>query len=103
MALRARGWRVAFLDPNVALDDAQRAAAADEKVESLSGADLVILATPVDVAVGILRTQEDVHLQRDVAAARSRRRPFRRRPSAGRLTRKRPLRRTRRSLPQRGL
>ncbi len=58
MALRARGWRVAFLDPNVALDDAQRAAAADEKVESLSGADLVILATPVDVAVGILRTQE---------------------------------------------
>lgn len=57
MALRARGWRVAFLDPNVALNEAQRAAAADEKVESLSEADLIVLATPVDVAEKILGTR----------------------------------------------
>jgi prephenate dehydrogenase len=58
MALRTRGWGVAFLDPNVTLDEAQRAAAADEKVESISDADLVILATPVHVAEKILRTQD---------------------------------------------
>jgi len=57
MALRARGWRVAFLDPNVALNEAQRAAAADEKVESFSEADLIVLATPVDVAEKILGTR----------------------------------------------
>jgi prephenate dehydrogenase len=57
MALRASGWRIAFLDPNVSLDDASRSGAADEKVESLSDADLIVLATPVDVAQDILRTQ----------------------------------------------
>jgi prephenate dehydrogenase len=57
IALRARGWRVAFTDPNVTLDEARRANAADEQAESISGGDLVVLATPVDVAVDILRTQ----------------------------------------------
>ncbi|HYS55565.1 MAG TPA: prephenate dehydrogenase/arogenate dehydrogenase family protein [Thermoanaerobaculia bacterium] len=58
IALRARGWRVAFLDPNVTLDAARRAKAADEKLDVLGDADLIILATPVDAAVKLLRTQD---------------------------------------------
>lgn len=49
MALRARGWRVAYVDPQVALDDARRAGAADDL--GPCDADLVVVATPVDVAV----------------------------------------------------
>jgi prephenate dehydrogenase len=57
MALRARGWRVAYVDPNVELKDAQRTNAADERAESLDApADIVILATPVDVAIELLGT-----------------------------------------------
>lgn len=57
MALRARGWHVAYNDPNVDLQDAKRAGAADERVESLERpADVVILATPVDVAIKLLGT-----------------------------------------------
>ncbi|HWS73312.1 MAG TPA: prephenate dehydrogenase/arogenate dehydrogenase family protein [Thermoanaerobaculia bacterium] len=48
MALRARSWRVAYVDPHVAIDDARRAGAADEA--GPQAADLVIVATPVDVA-----------------------------------------------------
>lgn len=51
MALRARGWHVAFLDPHVSLDEARRAGAADDEG---GDADVAILATPVDVAVGML-------------------------------------------------
>lgn len=58
MALRRRGWRVLYLDPHVSLDDAQRAGAADERVESFADCDLVLLATPVDVALSQLRTME---------------------------------------------
>jgi prephenate dehydrogenase len=57
IALRAHGWRIAFLDPNVTLDEARRSSAADEKVDALGGADLTVLATPVDVAVNLLSTQ----------------------------------------------
>ena len=53
MALRRAGWRVAYLDPHVSLEEAQRAGAADAQGETLDG-DLVILATPVDVAVELL-------------------------------------------------
>ncbi|HYK03448.1 MAG TPA: prephenate dehydrogenase/arogenate dehydrogenase family protein [Thermoanaerobaculia bacterium] len=55
MALRRAGWRVRFLDPHVSLEDAQRAGSADERVETFTG-DLILLATPVDVAVDQLRT-----------------------------------------------
>jgi prephenate dehydrogenase len=51
MALRARGWRVAFLDPNVSVDEARRAGAADEEG---GDADVIVIATPVDVAIDIL-------------------------------------------------
>ena len=52
MALRARGWRVTYVDPNVELKDAQRAGAADERANSLdTDAEIVIIATPVDVAI----------------------------------------------------
>ena len=58
MALRARGWRVAYLDPYVELNDAKRKGAADERIESLDApADIVILATPVDVALKLLGTR----------------------------------------------
>ena len=46
IALRARGWHVAYLDPFV--DDAGDAA--DERVSAFVDADVVVLATPVDVA-----------------------------------------------------
>jgi prephenate dehydrogenase len=57
IALRSRGWRIAFFDPKVTLDEARSANAADEKVEALGDADLTVLATPVDVAVSLLSTQ----------------------------------------------
>jgi prephenate dehydrogenase len=52
IALRRRGWHVAFLDADRDLVPGE---AADERVESLDvAADVVILATPVDVAVTML-------------------------------------------------
>lgn len=55
MALRAHGWHVAYLDPNVELDEAKRAKAADTRVESIDApSDIFILATPVDVAIKLL-------------------------------------------------
>ncbi|HEX3577095.1 MAG TPA: prephenate dehydrogenase/arogenate dehydrogenase family protein [Thermoanaerobaculia bacterium] len=52
LALRRRGWRVAFFDSDPDLDPGE---AADERVTSLDGdTDVVILATPVDVAVPLL-------------------------------------------------
>ncbi len=53
MALRARGWRIAFRDPHVSLDEAVRAGAADD--EDDRNVDVVVLATSVDVAVGLLK------------------------------------------------
>lgn len=51
-ALRRRGWHIAFLDSD---PDLAAGEAADERVESLDApADVVILATPVDVAVTML-------------------------------------------------
>src|SRR5581483_8056727 len=44
-------WRVAFLDPNVDLRQAQNAGAADERVDAIGDADVVVVATPVDVGV----------------------------------------------------
>jgi prephenate dehydrogenase len=58
MALRRRGWRVAYLDPHVSLEDATRAGAADERVERIGEAEVVVLATPVDAAVALLQTLE---------------------------------------------
>jgi prephenate dehydrogenase len=52
LALRRRGWHVAFYDSDPNLDPGE---AADERVTSLDAdADVVILATPVDVAVRLL-------------------------------------------------
>jgi len=52
LALRRRGWHVAFFDSNPDLDPGE---AADQRVASLDAdADVVILATPVDVAVRLL-------------------------------------------------
>lgn len=56
MALRRRGWRVGYLDPYVSLEDAMRTEAADERVESIADADVIVLATPVDAAVALLQT-----------------------------------------------
>jgi len=57
MAARARGWNVAFVDPHVAPDHAVRRGAADEKRETIErGFDLVVLATPVDVAIEQLKS-----------------------------------------------
>jgi prephenate dehydrogenase len=50
IALRRRGWHVAYVDPYV--DDPGKAA--DERVDTVGDADLVILATPVDAALALM-------------------------------------------------
>ena len=58
MALRSRGWRVAYVDPNVDERDARAAGAADERRETVAGVeDVVVLATPVQVAVAMLSAE----------------------------------------------
>jgi prephenate dehydrogenase len=54
MALRGRGWDVAFVDPAVEESDAARAGAAGEKLDAIAGP-LVVLATPADAAFDLLR------------------------------------------------
>jgi prephenate dehydrogenase len=54
LALRARGWHISYIDPNVDFNEAQRAGAADARVQDFAGAELVIIATPVDVALDML-------------------------------------------------
>ena len=56
MALRRAGWHVSFDDPNVAPADARAAGAADD--DEREGADVVILATPLDVALDMLGRAE---------------------------------------------
>lgn len=60
IALRRRGWRVRFVDPHVPLEDAQRHEAADARDDAIGDADVIILATPVDVAVAQLRALREV-------------------------------------------
>lgn len=49
MALRRRGWRVRFFDrdPSLSLEGAER-------VDAIGDADVIVLATPVDVAIELL-------------------------------------------------
>ena len=49
MALKRRGWRVAFVDPAVSEPEAKKAKAADERLDEVRG-EIVVIATPVDVA-----------------------------------------------------
>jgi prephenate dehydrogenase len=56
-ALRRRGWSVAYVDPAVPPEAARAAEAADEKRDSISENDnLVVIATPVDAALELLRS-----------------------------------------------
>ncbi len=50
MALKRRGWHVAYVDPHVPLDAALSSIAADERHDEVSG-DFVVIATPLDVAM----------------------------------------------------
>ncbi len=52
-ALRSRGWRVAFIDPAVSIE--QAGDAADEKLDA-PGDELIVLAAPVDASISILRS-----------------------------------------------
>lgn len=58
IALRRGGWSVRYMDPNVSPDEAHRAGAADAQTDTLRGADIVVIATPLDVAVDLLRDLE---------------------------------------------
>lgn len=60
MALRARGWHVAYIDPNVSPGEALRAGAADERAETFRGAPIVIVATPVDAALELIRQMPEI-------------------------------------------
>ena len=53
-ALRARDWRVSYVDPAVDFDRAHTVGAADERVDAVAASDLVIVATPLDVALKLL-------------------------------------------------
>jgi prephenate dehydrogenase len=57
MALRQRGWHVSYTDPHVEESAAQLAGAADVRLPAVAGFDgaLVIVATPVQVAVDLVR------------------------------------------------
>ena len=59
IALRAAGWRVAYVDPHVELEDAIGTGAADERAENLDDSDLAVIATPLDVARAILDTADE--------------------------------------------
>jgi prephenate dehydrogenase len=52
MALRSQGWFVRYVDPNVDLEQARAAMAADERIEEAEG-DLIVIATPVDIALSL--------------------------------------------------
>jgi prephenate dehydrogenase len=54
MALRARGWQVTYVDPHVTEDEARDSAAAESRGAIDGGHDVVVLATPVNVAVDLL-------------------------------------------------
>lgn len=49
-ALRRQTWFVRYVDPNVDLEHARASGAADERGEEVEG-DIIIIATPVDVAM----------------------------------------------------
>lgn len=53
MALRRRGWRVRFVDkdPSLALEGVER-------IDAIEEADVIVLATPVDVAIQLLPALE---------------------------------------------
>jgi len=55
IALRRRGWRIRYVDPNVNVDEARQCEAADERAEAIGDEDLVLLATSVDIAIDALR------------------------------------------------
>lgn len=54
IALRRSGWRIAYVDPHVPIDDARRAGAADDHGSFAEPGDLTIIATPVDAAMQVL-------------------------------------------------
>lgn len=57
-ALRWAGWTVSFADPHVSMKEARAAGAADWKIDQLEG-DLIVLATPLDVAIRLLGELRD--------------------------------------------
>ncbi len=57
IALRQAGWRVAYFDPRVSLEDAIASGAADEAGEIAGEPDIALLATPVHVALEALPRQ----------------------------------------------
>jgi prephenate dehydrogenase len=50
LALRRQTWFVRYVDPHVDLEQARASSAADERIEHLEG-DVIVIATPVDVAM----------------------------------------------------
>jgi prephenate dehydrogenase len=57
MALGERGWHVSYFDPHVSESAARQAGAADVRLSSAAGFDgeLVIVATPVHIAIELVR------------------------------------------------
>src|SRR5207237_7769710 len=92
MALRRAGWRVAYFDPFVPLEDALASGAVDEAGETAGTPDIALLATGVDVALDVLDRQECLTMSmcsvmHPLRAAAGPRRFVAGHPLAGRATR----------------
>jgi prephenate dehydrogenase len=55
MALRKKGWQVLYADPNVEPDAAITSGAADARSDNSRNADVIVVATPVDLALTQVR------------------------------------------------
>ena len=53
MALRSRGWRVTYADPEVSQEEARSAGAADQRSDDCDS-DVILIATPVETATQLL-------------------------------------------------
>jgi prephenate dehydrogenase len=52
LALRRQTWFVRYVDPHVDLERARASGAADERIEDVEG-DIIVIATPVDIAMNL--------------------------------------------------
>lgn len=78
MALRGRGWRVSYIDPHVSLDDAVASGAAEARLEQMGDDgcvegdfDVVVVATPVDVATALLTSLANCRIVTTVCSVMS--------------------------------
>jgi prephenate dehydrogenase len=70
MALRRAGWEVSYVDPAVELDAARGCGAADRRLDSAASqpVDVIVVATPVEIAIEMVRALETTALVTSVCS-----------------------------------